>query len=475
VDAAVATKDGSAQADGSGAAKDASAQADGAAGDGGHTVPGLTVTTLTANQSGRDGGDLLITVSGSDANESAFALDVRLQDESGNPVPAFPDSQGVLSLPERIVMFDNASAVGMKTFTRTVTLAGFMGALPAIATVKGSLIDSLGSSTSVNANVTVQSMKQLGQPCDIHVIANRCAAGLACTGSPATCAQGTSPQISEFVYQRSALGPFIRLRGADPADDVMSIHLEFLNGSGGSVQVVMDDTGDIQSSVDIDVTGTSVLGSFAFIDEAAAGFDQTVLELAATATGSSTGAGKRVIAVLENQTTAATGHACDLLGFTTCVAGDVCSAQQADGGVSSATECVTKSSAQSGAAAVASMLNPAVGHVFAAGYTQATNLWGDAPSGCESTPTPGAPESIVLLHLAASAASVTISADNPETNFYPALFVLPNTGASVGSPALGCTSSWPPLLTLTDLAAGDYTIVVESRTTGGGQFGLSIQ
>lgn len=465
-----ATSDSSRADAAEGGAHDAGA-VEGAAADSGQFAKGLSLTALTVNQSGREGADLAITIAGSDTNETSFALDVSLLDATGAPVFAFTDWKGEPTESERIVLFDNASAVGKKAIASVVTLPGFASAFPNLVTVVGALVNSLGESAPLDAAVNRQIVKPLGNSCDSHLLLDRCASGLSCTGTPSTCTAAAAPQISQFVYQRFAQGPMMRMIGTDPADDISTIHFEFLNAAGASVDVDMDGNGDMANSFDVSLKGKSVAGSFEWVNQALQGFDTSVQQLAATPVGTATGSGKRVTAMIGNPTLGATGHTCDLLGFNGCVANDVCVAQSSP---ATTMTCQVLTTARTTAAAAAPVLNPA-SNKLATGYTQPTDLWGDPPVGCVPTAISGMPESAVLLHLAASAPSLTITAGNPETNFPLALFVLPKTGAAVGTTVLGCNSSSPATLTLSNLAAGDYTIVVESRSATGGEYGVSIE
>ena len=59
---------------------------------------------------------------------------------------AFTDWKGEPTESERTVLFDNASAVGQKTFASVVTLPGFALTFPNLVTVVGALVNSLGES-----------------------------------------------------------------------------------------------------------------------------------------------------------------------------------------------------------------------------------------------------------------------------------------------------------------------------------------
>jgi hypothetical protein len=262
--------------------------------------------------------------------------------------------------------------------------------------------------------------------------------------------------------------------GTDPADDISSLHIEFLDGTGKPVMVDLSGGGDYQSSVDLMVPAEDTTEGVFFEDvSAAVGFDKTVPALAVTPVGSATGSGTRVKATIEPPQVVGAGAACDLRGFATCVAGDTCISGTFDGGVAAAT-CVPTASAQDQAAAAAPVLDPTTTSVFATGYAMGPHIWGDAPTGCAAAGVVGLPEAIVQVHLPADVPSLTVTTNNPETTQQVVVFVLTGTGEYVGDAALGCNDGTPAILTLPNLPAGDYTVVIESTLAAGSTFGLSI-
>jgi hypothetical protein len=115
------------------------------------------------------------------------------------------------------------------------------------------------------------------------------------------------------------------------------------------------------------------------------------------------------------------------------------------------------------------------GALAAWGAARGTSLW-DPPPGCALVSEVGHPESLVTLTLASAVSTLTVSTAMPETNFDTVLYVLPGC-PSTSSQALGCnddTQGYSSTVTLTNVAAGSYTIVVDSATSQAGQFGLSV-
>jgi hypothetical protein len=445
---------------------------DGGAGDAGPVVVPPVLLSLTANQTGRTGGDLSLTVRGNDVNQSSFGVRVNLFDSSGNPVIAFRDWAGKPSTASRIVLFDRVSAAGQSSFTRSVTLPGFMRTPSAIAAVETSIVDMVAESNAIRSQVTIQVFKSIGQSCDSNVVADRCGSGLSCSGSPATCQDAGPPVLTRFAYRNSANGPRMLFAGTDAADDLNSIRLEFLDLSDNEVKVDLTGADDYASSFDLSIlTPSSALQSFFYANQATPGFEELVPKLAATPSGSLTGPGNRLEAALDEGTAPATGEPCDTMGFATCGEGDVC---LGDPDPSVPATCAAVDAARDRWAQGALVLDPA-GPLFAPGYSITASLWGDPPADCVATGVRGYPAGAVILHLANDVPSLTLTSDNPETNFHTALYVLRGTGASTEVAALGCNDLMPSTVTLTNVAAGDYTVVVASTTPAGGNFGVSIR
>jgi hypothetical protein len=443
-----------------------------ATGDGGGIVDilppataAVVMSTFTVNQAGRTGADLVFTVTGkeSDLTETPFGIDLRLEDASGNPVLAFTD-WARNKTGERVVLFDNASAAGEATFTATVTLSGYYKSFPSVARVIGSIATEAGVSNAMVAIVTKQAFMSSGQSCDPSVLVNRCALGLSCTGKTPVCTAGVAPQVTKFSYFHGTNGPRLLIAGTDPADDLSLLHLAFLDASSHPVLVDMTGNGDYANSYDVDGSTLSVLGAFFDSIQAAPMFDSTVAKLVVTPIGASTGSGSPVTASVATEALGATGKSCDVRGFSGCVAGDTCVAGS----------CVTIASAQTAAAKGAPVLDPSA-PTIATGYTSALSLWGDPPQGCMPQGVHAFPQGIVHLHLSQSVSTLTLTAGNSETNFQNGLFVFDGTGSQVTGSALGCNGGSPSTLTLKNMSAGEYTVVVNSRDAVGGEFGVSLE
>src|SRR5262249_21222997 len=132
--------------DDAGATGDDAAPNDGTqdAGDAGPPAIPPVLVTLAANQFGRTGADVKLSLHGMDVNQTSFGLRVSLFDASGNPVLGFRDWTGAPSAASRIVLFDDESAAGEADFTRTVTLPQLKRSFASVARIEGAIIDSTG-------------------------------------------------------------------------------------------------------------------------------------------------------------------------------------------------------------------------------------------------------------------------------------------------------------------------------------------
>jgi len=82
----------------------------------------------------------------------------------------------------------------------------------------------------------------------------------------------------------------------------------------------------------------------------------------------------------------------------------------------------------------------------------------------------------VMLKVDHDVSSLTVSTATPETDFDTVLYVLPAC-ASSSSQALGCnddTQGYSSTVTLTNVPAGTYVVVVDSASSRTGHFGLSV-
>jgi hypothetical protein len=430
------------------------------------------VNSATLQDVGRHGDDLRIRIDGTDSAGKTSAAHVRFLNASGAPVPAFDTNwDGVPDSAERRVFFDQ-STLGSTSFTGTMTLAGMMLTAPSIAQAVVALENTLGArSAELTAPLTSQPVRQLGDLCDPLTIDDRCEEGLSCGGGPSKCLAGATPQITSFAYYSSAVGPTMLFRGSEPDQDMGSITVEFLDGSGNPISIDLNNDGTMRSSFALDARGSSARPIFFLENDAAADFATKVPKIAATPTDLFGHVGTRTIASLATAPVRSSGQSCDWRGFDVCASGSLCSP-----GLEGATNaCTSATTIRASQCSSATKLDPAAGTTTAYGHIDGVSLF-DAPIGCVPNDEVGRPESLVALHLSKAAATLTITTAVPETELDTAIYLLTGCPSS-SSGALACNDDdkgFASTLSLKNVPAGDYTIVVESIAPAGGNFGLSV-
>ena len=263
--------------------------------------------------------------------------------------------------------------------------------------------------------------------------------------------------------------------GTDPDQDVKQISVEFLdaNGSPTSVNLGTKDDPVMNSGILLDATSSMAGGSsFFFSNPPSVGFDSLVPKIAATVSDGAGNASSRVVVAATSVPTRAAGDACDWAGFDACAAGNAC----APGIAGAANVCIAKASLVTAKCGGAPQIDPSKGATKAFGASGGVSLW-DAPAGCVPNDAVGRPEGVVRLHLGAAVANLVITTAVSETDHDTAVYLLPGCAATSAT-ALGCnddTTGFSSTLSLKNVAAGDYTIVVESVSTRGGRFGVSVE
>jgi len=457
----------------------------GDAGDGGDASDGgareastmATLTSVIARAVGKGGGDLQVTVQGEDPTQTAYAAHIRVRDAASNKVLAFDGNwngpePGVLGdkAAERRVLFDPSDTPGETTFTRTVTLPGILKAFPSIARIDFAVLTVIDKHSIKHfAEVTPQPSVALGKTCDPTLVLDRCATGLGCIGTPPACAKAGPPTLDLFAYVPGPDGPHILLHGADPAGELSAVHLEFLDVVGGPQMIDLGNANFTTSQELVFGTGWAA-GSFFYESVLSAGFDGTVPRLAATPLGTAPGA--RMTTKFGAPPSKPAGQPCDPRGFVGCTAGNACVRDPA----TRTDLCVGRGAAKTSVVTAAPTLDPSTGQTFATGYARGTSLW-DPPSSCLATSAKGRPEGLVHLHVSTAIASLTITTAVEETSFDTVLYLLAGAGDTEDS-AIDCnddSAGSASSITVQDLAPGDYTIVVDSKSMTGGQFGVKLQ
>jgi hypothetical protein len=437
-----------------------------------------TFAAFTARAIGRAGGDLQVVVEGEDLTQTAYGIHLRLRDAWGLRVLAFqgnwsgtsPGTFGA-NAAERRVLFDPSDGAGQTTLARTVTLPGFLKDFPAIDNVEVAILTGADvHSKKLLGPVSAQAVRAEAEACDPAMVTDRCSPGLACAGAPPTCAAAPAPHLVQLAYVPGTEGPHILLEGFDPAGAIESLHVELLNAKGSPTMVDLSGNGDFAKSQELRLAAPASLGWF-FVDHPLAPrFAKDVPRLAVTPLAPGGPAGVRATALLGAAAQRAAGEACDPRGFVGCEAGNVCARGPAPG----RSVCVDAATAMAAVLDAAPTIDLSSGPRGASGYARGTSMW-EPPSSCAPASASGRPEGIVRLHVPLDRATLTISTAIEVTNFDTVLYLLAD---SEGGSALGCNDDAKgsaSSLTVTDLPAGDYTIVVDSKDANGGNFGVSVR
>jgi hypothetical protein len=433
------------------------------------TGPSNGQLSVTMQNSGRHGDDVLLTVQGSDPAGKTTEAHVQMLDASNTPVLAFDtDWDGVADSAEQRVHFDQ-STLGQKTFTQTITLAHAFKNAPSIASAVVSLSDASGAlSPSVTAMLAAQPVRNAGDGCDPAAISDRCVEGLSCSGKTPTCVAGVAPSLTRVAYY-GGNSPAELFLGADPDEDLATLEVDFLDSSGKPVIVDLSGDNTPASSVMLDARGVAGQ-TFFFENDPVPAFATAVPKISVKATDSLGRVGAPVVASLTTEPTVANGLSCDPYGFNVCATGSACSPGTPGG----TNKCASLLPLQTTACGTAPQATTD-GVLAAWGVVGGVSLW-DPPAGCAAVTAVGRPESVVMLVLAHAVSTLTISTATPETDFDTILYVLPGC-ASATTQALGCSDDaqgFASTVTLTDVAAGSYAIVVDSAKPVGGHFGLSV-
>jgi hypothetical protein len=454
----------------SGSSSDAGAHPKTDAGDAGP----LQAFAVTLQNSGRHGTSLYFAVQGSDANAQTTEMQVQLQNAAGATVTAFDtDWDGVADSASTRLHFDT-STLGETNFTTSITLPGMVANVPSIAQAVVSLVDQSGNvGTPMTVMLDQQPIVMSGGACDIHEVANRCADGFVCSGTGdaganATCETAPAPSLSQVAYY-GGTNPAQIFLGNDPAEDLQTIVVAFEDSTGNSISVDLSGDGTIASSVSLNAL-TATGQAFYFEDNPVPSFTTQVPKISVTPIDSQGHSGTPVVAALSNQPVRSNGQMCDAYGVTACSTNSACS----PGIVGAANTCSAVSSLQMTkcTAATAALTT---GQLAGWGLVQGTSLW-DPPAGCALASEVGHPETVLSLKLTQNVNTLTLSTAMPETDFDTILYVLPSCATSSAT-ALGCnddTQGYSSTLTLTNVAAGSYYVVVDSANSQAGHFGLSI-
>ena len=457
--------------------------AEGGDGDGVGPDPVIDVspvlTTVRARAIGRLSSELRVEVSGSDLQDDAAGIDIRLVSPTGADVIFFDsDFDGLVDAARAFVPFDQAAIVAEDhSFTATVTVAAIPAVPDLLASVDVGVVDAQGNaSPGQTAPVVVPPEVGAGQACDPLFIENRCGADLGCKGTPTVCAPPEAPVLSRLAYltpaQPETAGPRLLLEGIDADQDVVVVHLEFMDAEGTPVALDLDgdDIGDA-STFDLELDDNDGTVNFSAFQEMGLFLQDTVQQVAATAEDAGGRVGERLVATLSTAPIRQSGQACSALGFDVCVDGSVCNP-----GATGATACQAEGAlrtTQCREAATMTLSGP--GEVSLVGVVDGPSVW-DPPTDCSPNDPTHRPEAVVQLVLENDVARLTISTNTPQTTFDTVVYVL-STCTTDGDVAMRCADdaeqSVASTIELLGVAAGTYAIVIDSFGPAGGSYGVS--
>jgi len=430
----------------------------------------LSLTKVEAHVIGRQGDAVRFTVTGTQPDAGVYSISVVFEDGSNAPVKVFDAAwDGSASSAEGRIAFD-APVKGID-FTATAT-ATSLANVSKLANAKVRLIDGRDqASDEVEVEIVPQSQVALGDACDPKNIDDRCAVGQSCTGKPSVCTDGVAPTIAELKYLH---GPVILTRGTDPDDDVSLVHVEFLDANNKPVII---DSDLMITTFDYPAANAPLSGIFWEQQNPTAPVEKLVSRVRVTAIDSLGHQSAPSTANLSNVTRAGDGITCDPRGFIACIPDYVCA--PGPSGPSPVTgRCTKLKTARTAECTADAKLDPEKGITVTAGRIDGVSLW-DPPAECTNPENLDFPEASVSLHLANAVSKLTVTTQRPETDVDTVLYLMPAC-ASDTSTALGCNDDgvdgggYTSTITLSDVPAGDYTIVVEAGRPAGGSFGLSV-
>ncbi len=349
--------------------------------DAGPAAPSPPVLTrVTAQQAGRTGRDLRLTIEGSDPDRNVVRLWVAAAGSSG-PVGVFAgQAEGPVSL-------DQVTAGG-DAVTGVATVVGALGQFPQISQVAVALEDATNlRSALLTVPVDAQPVNQAGAACDPTYVASRCPPSQGCRGTPSTCQPGQAPTITRMAFLKTAGGPTTLIEGTEPEDDLASITFQFQNAQGQSIMVDSngDGTPDLMSVV-ADATNLSSGGVFFFRMQSGEGLETQLAKLAATPKDLAGHVGTTVTAAPTAVPIKSTGQTCDPRGFDQCGPTLACS----PGVVGQANVCKAAATLRTSHCQSATVLTPTAEGAIALGQT-AARACGTRRRAARPTTPPGGP------------------------------------------------------------------------------------
>ncbi|MDB4972310.1 MAG: hypothetical protein JWN48_651 [Myxococcaceae bacterium] len=270
------------------------------------------------------------------------------------------------------------------------------------------------------------------------------------------------PKLTKVGFFNDELGARIVLQGSDPNGDVAHYTIKFFKGTT-AVLLDADGNGDTPDTGSFTNALTPTAGQkdfFARFDPSLDLLDK-VDNVKISVDDAMSNVSSELMAVLGPAPVAS--GTCSSLGFDRCANNSVCAP-----GAGASYHCSSLASARASACAAPLVLSPP-GVTSVRGTVAPPSLW-DAPAGCATNDPVRQPDTMVKLTLATAASTVVLSTDNANTPFDTMLYRVAMCTASP-SPCVdascACAQDISPTnprsqLTLHNLAAGDYWIVVDS-------------
>lgn len=419
-----------------------------AGGVGGVGAPALTLAK--ARQVGRFGGDLRIDLSAVRGANTVVAVRVELLTSQQTSLGA-----------ARVVPLE--SLITALTGDSYAVLSGLFERFSNVSIVRVALVDELGGlSPTTDLPVTLQTIVTLGGACDDKFLENRCGTGLGCkpasVGAAKACNVGVASQLGRLGYFVDELGPRIVFEGTDVDADATGYRVQFYDAQDVLVEIdhdIVADTPPVSSVTGpISATGDSTFFVRLLPSEVLV---QQVARVRVSVTDSVDHVSNVLAADREEAPEHALGATCDARTFNRCSDGGSC----VDTGDQD--RCLQATEAKTSACTAALVLTPAIGAVSRVRGSLDNSLW-DAPQGCSPYLNQG--DRVVRLVMTEPAERVTLSTDHPYTGFDSVLYLLSSCTATpqverCNAPTPG--SSARSVLTLQNVAAGEYYVVVDSH------------
>lgn len=434
----------------------------------------LTLATVAAQVDGRRGERVRFTISGQQVATGLASVAITALDAAGHPLYWYST--------HRTAEFDSPTGYWVpdaiptdKNFTLELVVP-LTNALLNWGQANVALFDRRDAiSNEILVPVQTQPVRNNGQGCDPASKTDRCAAGLECNASSSTCTGHAGPSLTQVAYLTTTNGVVMLGVGNDNADDVNGMNIKFYDAQGNPVDVDIDNdqTNPRKVSSFLETAGLGASdGVFTFAITPASTFSAVVKKVGLSPVDLVGVTGQAMTTALVSQPSRGSGQSCDIHGFDYCSGNSACS----PGLPGASNTCQPIGSLQGKACSAAQVIDTSKPESWlVTGHSQGSSLW-EPPTDCIANGTTPLPETVIRLHVASKLATLKLSTDRRETQMDTALYVVSACG-SASPTVLGCNDDGPAgnltsELTLTNISAGDYYVIVDAASGGGGSFGL---